>query len=487
MSASDPNSHPADRLAKVLPNPSRLSGRLLILTIIFVMLAEVLIFVPSISKFRQDWLNDRLDDAQLATLALRTTETREIPQMLEDELLRNAGVLQVATRRDQKRVLVLSGDDMVMADAMFDLRKANAMSLIMDALSTTFAPSGRVIAVRGAPIHSGGELIEIILNERPLRKAMVVYSTNIFYLSLAISILTGLLVFLALHHMLVKPMKKLSENMTAFSAKPQDATRIIKPSSSILEIREAENQLSSMQRDIRASLQQKSRLAALGTAVSKINHDLRNILASAQLLSDRLELSDDPNIRKMAPRFVQSIDRAVDLAKQTLQYGKAEESVPNKQSVELAPLVDEVITEVSTTIKSTIDWSTEIPEDFMVYADNDQLFRTLMNIARNSAQAIAADGSDRKHYVKISAQQNLQDAQAWVYIDVEDSGPGIPEKAREYLFEAFSGSLRKGGTGLGLAISHELMEAHGGDLRLVRSDETGTHFRIALPHEDTAN
>ena len=472
------------RLLAKLPNTKHLSGRLLILTIVFVMLAEILIYVPSIAKFRRDWLSDRLEDAQLASLAIQTTQTLEIPQMLEDELLRNAGVLQVAQRRDQKRELILSGDDMIMAEAMFDLRKANPFTLIADAISTTFAPSNRVIAVRGAPTYADGELIEIILNERKLRQAMITYSRNILLLSLGISVLTGLLVFVALHRTLVQPMTRLTASMTHFSAKPEDASRIIDPSSDIVEIQAAESHLATMQREVRNSLQQKSRLAALGTAVSKINHDLRNILASAQLLSERLALSDDPNIQKMAPRLVNSIDRAVDLAKQTLQYGKAEEALPQKRSVVLKDVVADVFTEVQTTEKADIDWQTDISDEFVVEADSDQLFRILLNIVRNSVQAIVAEPNTGPNCVKISARDGEEGGLKAQIIDLEDSGPGIPEKAREYLFEAFTGSLRKGGTGLGLAISHELVEAHGGDLKLVKSDSGGTHFRIVLPAKE---
>jgi signal transduction histidine kinase len=67
-----------------------------------------------------------------------------------------------------------------------------------------------------------------------------------------------------------------------------------------------------------------------------------------------------------------------------------------------------------------------------------------------------------------------------VTIDVRDNGPGLPEKARAHLFQAFQGSARQGGTGLGLAVAHELVAAHGGSIRLMET-ERGTQFRIEIP------
>src|SRR3546814_13881629 len=75
-----------------------------------------------------------------------------------------------------------------------------------------------------------------------------------------------------------------------------------------------------MQQGLRAALLKKTRLAALGTAVTKVNHDLRNILATASLISDRLAKSGDPAVRSMAPALVNAIDRALHLCAQALQF-----------------------------------------------------------------------------------------------------------------------------------------------------------------------
>ena len=83
-----------------------LSGRFFILTVVFVMLAEVLIFVPSVARFRQDYLNARLERAQIASLALEAEHM--ISTELEAELLATAEVYNVVLRRDDVRQLMLS-------------------------------------------------------------------------------------------------------------------------------------------------------------------------------------------------------------------------------------------------------------------------------------------------------------------------------------------------------------------------------------------
>ena len=83
-----------------------LSGRFLILTAVFVMLAEVLIFVPSVARYREDFLMSRLERAQIAALAM-LAET-ELEEGVQEELLQNAGVFNVVLRRDEARQLMLA-------------------------------------------------------------------------------------------------------------------------------------------------------------------------------------------------------------------------------------------------------------------------------------------------------------------------------------------------------------------------------------------
>lgn len=451
-----------------------LSGRFLILTIIFVMLAEVLIFVPSIARFREDYLLSRLERAQIASLTLLADDM--IDPSLEEELLLNAEVFNVVLRRDEARQLILSAPMPKPISATYDLRDAPAMTLIMDAMARLFDPEPRVIRVIGNPVREAGLLIEVALETGDLRRAMIDYGLRILVLSAVISVFTAVLLFLAVRTLMVKPIKRVVGDMQAYAADPEDARRIIAPSSSVAELREAEEALKSLETQLTGALKQKERLAQLGSAVAKISHDLRNILTSAQLFTDRIEMSEDPAVKRMAPKLVGSITRAVNLCENTLAFGKAEEPAPRMSRVSLSEIVEDVIAaEELARGAETMRFERDIPQGFELMADAEQLYRVIGNLVRNARQAIAA--TERQGEISISAR----DEDAAHVIRVTDNGPGLPEKAKAHLFEAFQGGTRKGGSGLGLAIAAELVRGHGGTLTLEETGPSGTCFLIRLP------
>jgi signal transduction histidine kinase len=450
-----------------------LSVRLLVLTISFVMLAEILIFVPSVAQFRRVWLEEHLASAQLASLALEATPDAMISPELEAELLANAMVQAVILKRAQSRTLMLSEDMPVVVDALYDLRKDTFMNLIGDALMLLVKGSRGSIQVTGAALEGGGEYVAIIFAERHLHQAMVAYGQNILLISLVISLFTAVLIYISLFRLFVRPMQRLTDNMVRFSENPQDPTRVINPTGRRDEIGTAELQLHDMQEQVRQSLEQKTRLANLGEAVAKINHDLRNMLATAQLVSDRLAKSKDPSVHKFAPTLVRAIDRAIELCAQTLRYGRAEEPKPRVIAFELAPLVDEVGHSVGLTAGNGAVFRNCVPAALQVDADPDQLFRALQNLVRNAHQALG----DLLGEISVSAVEENGE----IRIDVADTGPGVPEKAQANLFKPFQGSTREGGTGLGLVNVQEIARAHGGDVILCSTGETGTIFRMRLP------
>ncbi|RVT87178.1 HAMP domain-containing histidine kinase [Rhodobacteraceae bacterium CCMM004] len=451
-----------------------LSGRFLILTTVFVMLAEILIFVPSVARYREDYLLSRLERAQIASLALLADDM--IGSELEEELLTNAEVFNVVLLRDEVRQLVLSSPIPAPIHATYDLREAGAFELIRDAMMDLVATEDRVIRVIGEPVREGGLLIEITMPTGPLRAAMIDYGIRILILSAIISVVTALLLFLAVRRFLVKPIKGVVEAVQSYAAAPEDARRIITPSAGVTELRDAEVALRAMQTQLTASLKQKERLAQLGSAVAKVSHDLRNVLTTAQLFTDRIEASDDPTVRRMVPKLVGSISRAVALCESTLAFGRAEEPPPALTHVMLAGIVHDVMDgERLAAAGQDISFAEDVPPGMTLRADPEQLYRILSNMVRNARQAIAV--SHRPGEIAVIA---TEDDDAWRIV-VSDTGPGLPPKAREHLFTPFQGGTRKGGTGLGLAIAAELVRGHGGTLRLVESGPGGTSFEIRLP------
>ena len=452
-----------------------LSDKLLVLTILFVMIAEVLIYVPSIANFRLNWLRDKLSDAYTAALVLEATP--EVPDGLTQQVLDSIGARAVAMKMGQQRRLLMVGDMPPTVDHDIDLRDVSWHRAIINAFGTLLSSDDEVIRVLGnAP--RGGEFVEIILDERPLRAAMLQFSRNILVLSLIISAITAALVYLALHYLFVRPLHRITANMTAFRADPENPARIIVASRRQDEIGTAERELADMQRDLGTLLQQKTRLAALGLAVSKINHDLRNLLSSAQLFSDRLSGSQDQQVQRFAPKLMRALERAISFCESTLSYGRAQEPPPDRRLIALEPLVQEVRESLELAPDTPIRWISAVERGLMVDADPDQLFRTVLNLARNAVQALESrDARDPgRDQIRITGRREG----AVVEIEVADTGPGIPEAARAHLFEPFKASTRTGGSGLGLVIAAELVRAHDGDIRLVEGT-IGATFRVTIP------
>lgn len=463
-----------------------LSAKLLLLTVLFVMLAEVLIFVPSVANFRVSWLRDRLTAAHLAALAVDGVPGGAVPDGLRMELLQTAKVRAVAMKRDKERRLVLPADGPLDIDDTYDFRAGadgilrdigSRMQLIGQALAVFWASNDRVIRIIGETARGGGDFIEVVLPERPLKQAMVRYGLNVLGLSVIISIITAALVYFSLNNLFVQPMMSMTRNILRFSERPEDASRIIIPSDRTDEIGTAERELAHMQLQLTQTLQQKSRLAALGLAVSKVSHDLRNMLSSAQLISDRLSSVPDPTVQRFAPKLIASLDRAIGFCESTLRFGRAEEANPRRELFPLRRLVDEIGDGLGLPREGSVGWQVAIDEALRIDADRDQLYRCLSNLTRNAVQAIEQLERAGGGNVEIVARREG----ARVVILVRDDGPGLSAQARAHIFQAFQGSSgRKGGTGLGLAIAHELISAHGGSIRLLEGG-SGAQFEIEIP------
>lgn len=448
-----------------------LSARLLVLTIGFVMLAELLIYSPSIARYRLDWLQSRIAAAHLAALALEATPSHMVSDELRMQLLHHAGARAIIIAKPGDVRRVLAGDMPPHADAMFDLRDTSISGLITDAYATLFHRRDRILRVIGPSPYEPQDVVEVLVDERPLREGMIAFSWRILGLSIVISLITAALVYLSLQWLIVRPLRRLTSNMVAFRNAPDDPRNVIEVTLRGDEIGLAQRGLAEMEQALRASLRQQGRLAKLGIAVTKISHDLRGILATAQLLSDRLADSSDPKVRQLAPTLIGSVDRAVALCGQTLDYARDDLPPPQRSRFVLAGLVSEVGGVVGLLTGNKTRWVTDVPAEIEVTVDRDQLFRVLVNLGRNAAEAGA-------HAVRVAARVAPDRG---LTIDIGDDGPGLPSKARDKLFMPFTGSVRAGGTGLGLAIARDLVRGHGGDITLAASSAEGTVFRIEMP------
>ncbi|MDX6749693.1 HAMP domain-containing sensor histidine kinase [Geminicoccaceae bacterium 1502E] len=452
------------------PTPGRgLSARILALTVAFVLLGEVLIYVPSIARFRLSFLEERVAGAHLAALSLDVPHPGTLPPELETRLLRHAGVLAITLWRPDAELMLGRVESV---DAVFDLRRRTPLSLVLASLGTVVHGEGRMIRVVAGSALEPQTVIDVILDETAMRSAMLDYSWRILLLSLVLSAIVASLLFFGLRRMIVLPLRGITERLAAFRERPEVATDERPPTRRRDEIGVVERELAEMQRGLRRALAEKTRLAALGAAVSKINHDLKSILASAVLVSDRLESSADPAVRSVTPRLVDSLDRAIRLCAETLRFAREQPPELQPRRFALRELVDEVGAAV-TSDAPRLAWRNQVDASLDVTADRDQLYRVLLNLGRNSRHALGEQAGE----IRVAAGRRGSQ----VRIEVKDNGPGLPEQVLPHLFESFSGSTKAGGSGLGLAICLEIMRAHGGDIALLDTGHQGTSFELRLP------
>jgi signal transduction histidine kinase len=461
-----------------------LASRVLLLNTAFVIVAAMLIYVPAISTFRDYWLRNRLSAAYTAALVLDAAPHAMVPPELEQQLLENVGARLIVLSKHGTKQILAAGELPEAVNEVYDFRDP-AYLPVPEAIDTLLAPPGRVITILGeAP--SGGESIAVTMDEAPLSRALKAYSLRLLAVTLFMSMIVAILATLAIHFMVLRPVRRLTDNLMEFAANPEaSARRGALPAGGSHEIAHAEEELAIMQDSLARELHEKKHLAALGLAVAKINHDMRNMLTSAQLLSDRLANVDDPLAQRVAPKLVATLDRAIRFCQATLAYGRAVDDPPSLARFSLRVLAAEVIELVRLEARGEIAFVNSVPADFEIIADREQLFRVLMNLVRNSTEALA-NTKEEEHPKRITVNAWLADKT--VFIEVTDTGPGVPQAAREKLFTPFSSS-RSGGSGLGLVIAADLVRGHGGDIMLVTPDGNGafgTTFRITLPRAAAA-
>lgn len=462
-----PDTKPLPRLKRFAEG---LSGRLFAITLGAILFTEFLIFIPSVSNLRTQWLEERVAAARIAALALDAAPMREVSDELSESLLMKAEVLAVAEIEDEMHIQLLAPKVPIEGPMRtVDLRDTTPMGRSFATMSEYFAPEGEILIVI-AEGSAEGRVIEIVVPQAPMKADLIAFAWRIAGISLIIALVAAVLIYAVLDAAVVRPMKRVTVSVEQFSRDPGSWTRRLSPTTRRDEIGRAQNALSGMEEAVADAFRQRAHLAELGSAVAKINHDLRNSLASAQLVSDVLAKSEDPRVKRAAPRLQRALERAIDLATATLDYGKAAPRPPKLQPVSLRTVLMEAAEEALN--GGDIAFTAEVPADMMIESDPEHLYRISANLLRNAAEAMAAAGGPLRQ-IRITL-----DSGALVF---RDTGPGLPEKARENLFKPFAGSSRANGTGLGLVIAHELAAALGGELTLQETGDAGTVFRLALP------
>jgi signal transduction histidine kinase len=447
-----------------------LSSRLFGITLAAILLIEAIIFVPSLGNLRQSWLNERVEAARIAALALDAAPTRMVSEELSQSLLESAAVLGVAEIEDEMRFQLLAPRQPVTGPMrVVDMQDRSMTSAGFGALREFFAPEDEVLLLI-APGSAPGRTIEVLVPQAPMKAGVMAFAWRIAGLSFLIAFIAALVIYVMLRWSVVQPIRRVTMSVEQFSRDPGSWVRRLPPTRRTDEIGRAQNALAGMEEAVAEAFRQRAHLAELGSAVAKINHDLRNSLAAAQLVSDTLARSDDPRVKRAAPRLERALERAIDLATATLDYGKAAPRAPRWQTARLAELVRNAAEEAL--IGDTVGLEIQIPEALEVLTDPDHLHRIAANLMRNAAEAMTSAGTPG------ATVRVRLDGGALLFAD---NGPGLPERSRENLFRPFAASTKANGSGLGLVIAHELAEALGGDLVLDSTGPDGTVFRLTLP------
>jgi len=468
-----------------LPAPlTSLSARLLVLTIFFVMVAEFLIWTPSVSRFRKAYLEERVVRAHLSTLAFEALPKDAINRQLEEVLLSQTSAYGIVLKAPDRRALMVSHEMPPKVNTVIDLRQGSFLMWINDAFDTLSQDNNRVLRVIGATPKNPEIIVEVVMDETPMREAMYDFSARILQLSIVISLFTAGLVYVTLRWLMVRPMEKITRSISDFRRAPEDATRDLRPSNRTDEIGVTERELARMQDELRNALQQQNRLATLGAAVAKINHDLRNSLATAVLAFDKLATVDDPEVKRVLPRLYKAMDKAVNLCSQTLNYVGDAAPALNPVRFHLSEVIAEAAAAFRDDGDGTVDEDGKAPfsvanrVDFEIEltADREQLFRVFSNLLHNAKEAGAGE----------AVVEATQEPERTV-VEVSDDGDGFSDRARKHLFKPFAGTVKEGGTGLGLVIVRDVIKAHGGDIALMATEAAegeqppGSRFRIMLP------
>jgi signal transduction histidine kinase len=451
---------------------SSLSARVLWLTVGIILLVEVMILLPNLGQERQDWLWQRVTQAHLAAFTLTRTDNQTLDAPVSAALLHLAGVESLRLIEPGQSALVLPGGPvMPRPDRSVDLAHETLLYSAEHAALRLLGLGARQIEVVAPSPLQPGAMLDIVVDGDALSAYLRNYALHAAALSVIVALVTGLLVFSVLDRLLVRPMRIMTASIVGFRKDPEQAA------SGDLgwlagrgedEIAVAARELMEMQEALRADLWRNARLAAVWTAVAKISHDLRNILSSALLVANRLQQVADPQAQRAADTLITAVERAAQLVGRTVDFTREGPPPLTRSAVALRGLVEEAAATARPEGAGFV-LDNQVSEALVLALDRTHIYRVLVNLMRNAAEAGAT---------RISVIAGLEAGVP--RMELRDNGPGLPEKVRENLFKPFTGSGRHGGTGLGLVIARDLVRAHGGELVLAQTGKRGTVFAMEL-------
>jgi signal transduction histidine kinase len=457
--------------ASAIPVRFRLSQTLLWLTIAAELLTSLLIFLPDLARFRTGWLDTALIKAHLAALPGEALPNRQEEIQTRNALLALSGIDLVEINDGTTRWTIRAIDAPLPAGTRIALGTESEISQIEQALGVLFGPIGGYLEVQGASPLLPGSSVRVILRRATMQGVLRRFSLHFWRTALLTFLATGVLLYVALVLLVVRPLTQLIQAITDFRANPERAVapkhgpRLLPGN----EIAVAADAFASMRSALRTALWRQARLAAIGTAVAKINHDLRGILAPAMLTAERLLAHPDPAVRRAGRIVERTVERATEVARTMVGYVRDNPAAMITEPHLLRPVV-EAAAKTLAILNPAARLINHVAPDLAGQINEAQFQRIITNLLRNAAEAAATE-------ITVSATE----ADGKLLLDISDNGHGIADSVRARLFQPFANDERELSTGLGLAIARDLARAHKAEIALVATSPRGTIFRITLP------
>lgn len=452
-----------------------LSGRMLWLTVAVILVIELLVLLPGLGQLNIGWMEARIHHAQMLIDVVARTGI-EVPADVQEDMLTYAGVASIELDVPGQPVLLLRKRDQPgPPQAIIGMAHESLGHGTWQALRRLAGQGAPVVEITSASNLQPGAVVKVVADAAPLTNELRSDAAHVFSLTVIVALVTGLLVFAMLDRLLVRPMRVITTSIINFREDPEqdDASDLAwlaaRPED---DISTAARELKIMQDEMRAALWRNARLAAVGTAVAKISHDLRNILSTALLVADRLQSVNDPTVQRATRTFIPAVERAAQLVTRTVDFAREGPPPITRTAVELSDLAEEAISVVRP-MSPDVRFVNEVPADLVLPLDRAQIYRVLVNLMKNAAEAGA------KTIMLLTERDG-----PLTHLRVSDDGPGLPLRVQDQLFKPFTSSGRYGGTGLGLAIARDLIRAHGGDLVLEQTGPRGTVFCMELSATD---
>lgn len=461
-----------------IPFHRRMRVRLILLITLSVFITEIMVFMPSIASMQQSWLEDHHQSTKAISMILASSPEITLSPSLQKNVLTATDALAISIVKNNQKYNFATSPDLTKVNETINLPDYSETKALLDSLSTLYFGGNNILLLRG-PIEGTDITLEVTVADAKLREAMIDFSWHFIVISLTIAIVAATTIYLIVHELLVRPLQNIYTNMLDFVMEPHNPSKILVPEARRDELGITQKRISVIESELQKSYAHQKHLANLGLAVSKINHDMRNILASAQLMSDHLADAKDPMVKKIAPKLIRAIDRAVTYSQTVITYGRTQEEAPKRKTLLLHDLVEDVFESLTLPGSDQVEFIDSVPFDMTIDADEEQLHRVITNLCRNAVQAMLEREDGENFPKKLTISGHRIDNVA--VIDVVDTGPGLPAKAKEHLFSPFQGSTRRNGSGLGLTICEELIHALGGTITLIEDEHEGAHFEIRVP------